>query len=437
LPEEFRVSFSPTQEYKLSWNCSTMIPRIIIAIISIALLLINSRLYYNHTGSMELTDEHALRQLRFLDDEISNGADHDMQKSYPEGFFFLNVLHGLSWAEIARGRSNPPELRQRALQQARHALQQLESPQGRRPFPADLEPPYGIFYNGWKTWLHGKIVAAQEEDSRDTAEAERFIASCEALADAFDHSGTPFLQSYHDAAWPSDALLAIAALRLHDQMFTPRFTRTIARWIVEVRQRLDPATGLLPHRVDPVTGYPVESARGSSQSLMLRFLAEVDPGFARSQYALYRSTFVSSWLGLPGIREYPHGIEGDGDVDSGPVGFGIGASATIVGLGTARMFDDSALAGPLDATIETVGLPVDYGNSKRYLFGLVPVGDAFLVWSRLARPYSLVESTPPHEPMLHWWWRLPFHGVSALVIVVMWLPVWRVKYRMKRIAGKR
>jgi hypothetical protein len=402
-----------------------MILRIIIAVITLVLLLINSRLYYDHTDTIVQTDEEILHQLQFLDDEVGSGAENDMQAIYPEGFFFLHVLHGLSWAEVAQSQPNPSELRDSALQRARHALQQLESPEGRRPFPADLKPSYGIFYNGWKTWLHGKIVAAQDAATRDTIEAGRFITDCEVLADAFDRSETPFLQSYRDAAWPSDALLAIAALHLHDHLFAPRFTRTIARWLAEVQQRLDPATGLLPHRVHPQTGYPIEGARGSSQSLMLRFLAEVDPEFARSQYARYRTAFLTTWLGLPGIREYPHGIDGEGDVDSGPVGFGIGASATIVGLGTIRMFGDSALAGPLDATIETMGLPIDYGSSKRYLFGTIPIGDAFLVWSKLARPYVTTQSTETYESVLQWWWRLPFHGVSALVLMLLWYPVWR------------
>jgi len=126
-----------------------MILRIFIAAITLVLLLINSRLYYNHAGTMVQTDEGVLHQLQFLDDEIGSGAGKDMQAVYPEGFFFLHVLHGLSWAEVARMQSNPPELRDSALQRARYVLRQLESPEGRRPCPAELQPPYGIFYNGW------------------------------------------------------------------------------------------------------------------------------------------------------------------------------------------------------------------------------------------------------------------------------------------------
>ena len=35
---------------------------------------------------------------------------------------------------------------------------------------------------------------------------------------------------------------------------------------------------------------------------------------------------------------------------------------------------------------EAFGLPISWGGSKRYLFGAVPVGDAFLVWSKSALP---------------------------------------------------
>src|SRR6476659_10201214 len=41
-----------------------------------------------------------VKQLAFLRAELEGGADLAAQKQFPEGFFFLNVLYGLSWVQV-------------------------------------------------------------------------------------------------------------------------------------------------------------------------------------------------------------------------------------------------------------------------------------------------------------------------------------------------
>ncbi len=180
-----------------------------------------------------------------------------------------------------------------------------------------------MFYVGWSSWLRGGVLMLQQPADRPAAEIERFAADCAALAAAFDRSPTPFLTAYPGQAWPVDSTVAVAALRLHDTLLPARFAPTIERWLREARERLDPATGLLPHRADPSTGQPLEGARGSSQSVIARFLSEIDPAWGREQYALFRQQFVATPLGVAGLREYPHGSAGRGDVDSGPLVLGV------------------------------------------------------------------------------------------------------------------
>ena len=51
--------------------------------------------------------------------------------------------------------------------------------------------------------------------------------------------------------------------------------------------------------------------------------------------------FVVSPLGLgPAVREYPRGLDGPGDVDSGPLPLGVSFSATVVTLGAAQVQGD-------------------------------------------------------------------------------------------------
>jgi hypothetical protein len=262
----------------------------------------------------------------------------------------------------------------------------------------------------------------QQAHDRPAAEVARFAADCAALAAAFDRSPTPFLSAYPGQAWPVDSTVAVAAVRLCDVLLPARFAHTIERWLRAARERLDPATGLLPHRADPLTGEPLEGARGSSQSIIARFLSEVDPDWGREQYMGFRRQFVDAPLGVAGVREYPHGSQGVGDVDSGPLLLGISLSASAVTLGAALVREDQALAEPLLHASEAFGLPIGWGGSKRYLFGAVPVGDAFLVWAKTALPWCDVPIPAPGLPVVSWWWRLPAHILSLVVAALLWLP---------------
>jgi len=361
-------------------------------------------------------------QLTFLRDALEHGAGEDAQQLFPEGYFFLSELYGLTWVEV--GLRAPADQRSTALREARWALARLDTPAGRAPFSADLEPAYGVFYRGWTNWLRGGIVALQPADRRDAGEVARFARDSGELAAAFDASASPYLAAYPGQAWPVDSVVAMASLRLHDALLPGRFGSTVARWLTGVRERLDPATGLVPHRVDLASGAPAEMARATSQSVIERFLVDIDPTFARQQYLRYRERFVSFPLGLgPAVREYPSGVDGQADVDSGPLPLGVSLSATVVTLGAAQVQRDTALASGLASYGEFVGVPLYTPWTKRYAFGALPIGDAFLAWSKTARPWV---SAPPASPPanLSGLWRAPLLILLLAVGLGPWTP-WR------------
>lgn len=223
--------------------------------------------------------------------------------------------------------------------------------------------------------------------------------------------------------------MAIASLRLHDTLLPARFGGTIDRWLRGVRQRLDPRTGLLPHRADIDTSAPIEVARGSSQSIIQRFLIDIDPAFAAEQYLRFRDRYVVSPLRLgPAVREYPKGVEGPADVDSGPLPLGVSLSATVVTIGAAQVHGDAPLADALASYAELAGVPMDTLWSKRYALGLLPTGDAFLAWVKTARPWvAPTPSSPP--PSISWWWRLPLLALLAILAVAPWPPTLVRRYR--------
>ena len=78
------------------------------------------------------------RQLTFLRAALDGGAGEEAQRLFPEGYYFLHVLYGLSWVEL--GMREPVGERARALREARWALGRLDSAPGRAPFSSDLAP---------------------------------------------------------------------------------------------------------------------------------------------------------------------------------------------------------------------------------------------------------------------------------------------------------
>ncbi|WP_329032809.1 hypothetical protein OIE71_08880 [Streptomyces sp. NBC_01725] len=396
--------------------------RVVVAVVvTVCALLGAVRLVAPATGGTGGEPGGVRAQLVFIRAALDDGAGAEAQQQFPEGYFFLHALYGLSWVELGM-REPAGAARAEAVRESRWALGRLDSADGRAAFSAGLVPSYGVFYRGWTNWLRGGVLSLLPRGERASAEVRRFAADSAALGAAFDGSASPYLAAYPGQAWPVDSTVAMASLRLHDTLRPARFTGTVQRWIDGVRQRLDPRTGLLPHRVDPGTGGPLEVARGTSQSIIQRFLLDIDPDFAREQYVRFRDRYVVTPLGLgPTTREYPKGMDGPADVDSGPLPLGVSLSATVVTLGAAQVQGDAPLAEGIANYGELLGLPVSTPWTKRYAFGLIPIGDAFVAWSKTARPW--VAQTPAPPPAhLSPWWRLPLLSLLLVVGAAPWLP---------------
>ncbi|MGW6121696.1 hypothetical protein ACWFRF_21820 [Nocardia sp. NPDC055165] len=387
-------------------------PRVVGIIVTAACLIGAGRLLWPQPG-LDGQPGSTARQLAFVRDALDDGSDTAAQQLFPEGYVFSNVLYGLAWVQAAH---TDPGLRDNALREARWALARTESDEGRAVFSPGLQPAYGVFWAGWTNWLRGAILSL---DRSDTTAVHQFSTHSAEIAQAFSAAGTPFLQAYRGQAWPVDSTVAVASLRLHDKLFGAQYTAVIDRWLAQAETRLDPATGLLPHQVSPTDGSMLTGARATSQTVILRFLPEIDPAFARSHYARYRDRYLTYPGGFgPAIREYPKGVDGSGDVDSGPLVAGVSLSATVVAQGAARVNGDSDLAAAIGSAGELLGLPVGLPGSKRYAFGLMPIGDAFVVWSSTAR--LLTEPTTAFERDVRWWWRLPWLSVLLAIAIAPW-----------------
>ncbi|MEN8123362.1 MAG: hypothetical protein ABFS35_23695 [Bacteroidota bacterium] len=398
---------------------------VVISIFFIGVIVyLNIKLYFGpDLNNKKETCRDVLCQLNYIEGEIkNNNLAYEMQSIFPEGYVFTYALYGLSWCELAMAEKNNPVLFDHAISEARYAYNQINTGFARSNFDSTLIPTYGIFYAGWKNYLLSKILACTNEKDKNVI--DEFTFQCDQIASAFERSKTPYLESYLNSSWPADAFLAIASLKIHDEIISDKYSSIIKNWIKNLKSKLDPETKLIPHSTHSETGKTIEGARGSSISLILRLLTEIDPEFAVEQFKIYHEKFHITRFGLPAISEYPEGEAGLGDVDSGPVILGVGFAGTIVAIGTLKSFGEYGTANLLSNTIEAFGFSYTSDKKKRFVLGLLPIADLFISWSRISSANSEVIAIKGVNSY-SLGSRLLFHVYSLLVIVFILLILYR------------
>lgn len=392
------------------------VKRVLLGIIALALaflLLLNVRLHRpGGPGTVQA-------QLRYLEGALEYGAADDMQRLFPEGYVFTWALYGLASARLAGDLDAGDTRRAHLLAETRRALAAIHSEDGRRVFVREMDPPYGVFHASWALYLRAEYVRAAGPGKLPPAEIRELTRECDRFARALAGYGSPFLESYPEQVWPADTAPGIAALGIHDAVVAPRYGEVIRRWVAEARARQHPELGALSHAAEPGSGRPAGGVRGESLALMSRLLVDADPRFAREQYAALRARFLDDVLGVPGFLEYPRGVVGKEDMDTGPLVFGFSGPAVVVGAAAARVHGDRSVANALLGWVEVIGMPRQFGRERVYAGGKLPIGDAFIAWARTAPAAGPAQRTwKPLSPS----WYLPFHAFSAVIagLLVWW-----------------
>ena len=119
--------------------------------------------------------------------------------------------------------------------------------------------------------------------------------------------------------------------------------------------------------------------------------------------------YVKERLGLKCIGEYPTGVVGNRDVDSGPVIWGVGTAATLVSQRAIVKNGDYDFAEEINNGIEAMGFPSTSSDSKKYLGGYLDIGDVFIAWTRSA-------ATPEVETA---WWQFYFQLWCLVIMASM------------------
>lgn len=384
---------------------------LLVVILLVAWINVNLNDTRSANDPLDTVNVELLHELRGLKESINNGGDEDMQQLYPEGYIFLNALYGLAWCNTIEELKPSSLVFLEGKSEIERTWQRINSDHGRSPFDESLPLKYGAFYVGWSNYFLGRKLGIPTIEQLDEREVRQFKEQCTIIDSVFKLYTYPV--TYRGNAWPADAIMCIASLSLHDKLFTPKYQTTIRNWVESVKSNLD-SRGLIPHSVRALNGMPSQHARGSSQSLMLIFLSHIDPDFAKEQFLIYRNTFIDTTVGLTGVREFPKGQFGFGDVDSGPLIFGYGASATIVGMQTLSLYGDYSNAARIRHLVESFGFSFENGDKKKYLLGTLPIADAFIAWA-----HSTKSEVPFVEPSF-----LLFHLWSGLIILLLSIFFW-------------
>ncbi|MFN0174911.1 MAG: hypothetical protein ACKVU0_09715 [Saprospiraceae bacterium] len=380
-------------------------------------LYLNICLYDTPKCSFATIEADLEGRLHFLKSILhENNAGESAQALYPEGFVFIYALYALAWCDAVEGL--PPEFdsRQEAVEEILYSLQQMDSPLGKAVFNPLLSLEYGAFYRGWTAYVRGRYL---QIGGKDSLVSQQYEADCTAIALAIEETQKPYLESYDGLCWPADNVVCLAALSLHDRISKPQFEVVRAAWLERIKSTLLPDYQLIPHGYNLERNSPLESVRGSSQALILAFLPEIDPEFSQSQYQAFRKHFLDYRLGLPGIREYPHGTSGLGDIDSGPVVMGIGGAASIVGIRATSLQRDWAVAEGLSSGTNALLFSFSDGKEKCYLFGQLPILDAFVAWANAKKcgPERVIQSN----------WRWKFQTISFILISFLLWTIWKTR----------
>lgn len=187
----------------------------------------------------------------------------------------------------------------------------------------------------------------------------------------------PEFQTYPGQTYPPDLATVAASVAVHARSRGEPLPDALIDWTRRFEAvAVDPATGWIHQSIDPWDGRSVYGVRGSGTAFTATWMAWVDPAFAARLHAAHRDLGLRTLPGFGAMREVPPGASFYGDVDSGPVVFGVGVSATGFALASARATGDRVTHARLHRTAHLFGVPVRGG--QRFATGL-GIGNAILL----------------------------------------------------------
>ncbi len=289
-----------------------------------------------------------------------------------EWLFGTYLMAGIGFSQVA---IEHPERREEQSALARRCIERLLEPEvrafdgemwGADPLDSIGGRGHHAAYLGYLNFLLGLYRMASGDETyaelndRITADLIRHLSV----------SRIGLLESYPGEVYPVDNCFVIGSIGLHQRASGQDHSEVINRWVNNTRARyVDQETGLLIQAVDAWDGAAGDDPRGSGTALGLFAVHHADSRFAAELYAGIRKTLARNWLGFGAVREYSAANPGRGDIDSGPIIFGYGFSATGFSIAGARRCGDDEYFRRLFATAHLCGAPLDRAGRREYVSG--------------------------------------------------------------------
>lgn len=259
-------------------------------------------------------------------------------------------------------------------------------------------PPRSLFVDGEIALMLAARRLLKEEESYRPLLTQRVRTMVSRMRESPVLCG----ESYPNECWLFCNTVALAAIRMADVLDGSDHSDFLSLWVKTAQEKLvDANTGLL------ISAFTVDGApspcgfgpEGSTIWMASHMLQVVDEKLAADQYRRARRELGRSILGFGYSREWPAGLEGSMDVDSGPVIPIVGASASASGLAitAAAAFGDTRYLRDLMTSLEFAGFADRREGRLRYLASN-PVGDAVLLYAMMEGPlWDLVLKKTPRQ----------------------------------------
>ncbi|MBT3220410.1 MAG: hypothetical protein HN348_15090 [Proteobacteria bacterium] len=204
------------------------------------------------------------------------------------------------------------------------------------------------------------------------------------LVRLMDESDIGLLKTYPYEIYPIDNTAFVGSLGLYDRATGQDHSAFVARFSETLNQRYRDAESGLLVQTATLKGRKGEP-RGSGTAFAAYFMSFADPEFSASLYESMRDELIDHRLGWGVVREYPRGVFGLGDIDSGPVILGYAVSTTGMTLAVSRAHGDRKTYADVYATAYLFGAP-HVAEGRRHFATGGPVGDALMFALLTAQP---------------------------------------------------
>ena len=301
-------------------------------------------------------------QINYLSQILDKGYDDNLQRRFPEGKLFSNALLALSTIEYCDKNGKAHEKYARIVD---NCINRIQSKEALGIFNPNMEPKYGMFFNGWSNYVYSTYKKSSlfkfSKIQNSVIEQSDII---ESRLTSTQNDSLRLLDTYAKSNWPADNLIGIISLS-NDELRK--------NWIEKILEASKHKSGLIHH----AGSNPLE-LRGSSSAMITFCLGEAKYHNIEEYSSQFEELFADNYLGIQLIKENEDGSN-KMDVDSGPVIFGYGSSATIMNIKTQASLGNSNSKYTY-ALMNLISLPVNIFQKKYHILKKEPMLDLFMLW---------------------------------------------------------